>query len=88
MDEYVGCKLEHDYYNTTLEFTQPVILNILEDEFDVPGGKTLKITAPDGCTLIKGKPDEAMSDKYQKVYRFVFGKLLQLVKWSRPIFFK
>ena len=33
MDEYVGGKLERDYYNMTLKFTQPVLLQRFLDEF-------------------------------------------------------
>ena len=74
MDEYVGWQLKCDYYNKTLEFTQTVLLQRFEDEFDWPTG----------YILIKDKHYEGMSEKYQKVYRYIVGKFLHLVKWSIP----
>ena len=45
-----------------------MILQSFEDEFDLPSRRTLKIPSPDGDILVKVKPDEAMSEKYHKVY--------------------
>ena len=76
MDEYFGCKLESDYYNTTLKFTQLMLLKRFGDEFDLPREKIPKISAPDGDTLMKVNPDEAMNEKDNKVCRYGVGKLL------------
>jgi len=84
MDEYVGCKLERNYSNRSLKFTQPVLLQSFEDEFDLPEGKAPVTPAEAGSILVKGKPEETMSEKHQEKYRSGTGKLLHMVKWSRP----
>ena len=84
MDEYVGCKLERDYEKRTMKFTQPVLLQSFDDEFELPDGKAPVTPAPAGDTLMKGKPNESMSANDQKKYRSGVGKLLHMVKWSRP----
>ena len=50
----------------------------------MPSGKAPKTSAPAGNILMKGEPDEEMSEKDQKVYRSGVGNFLHLVKWSRP----
>ena len=55
MYEYVGCKLEHYYYNMTLKFTQPVLLKHFGIKFNFPRGNTSKIPAPTGYIFMKVK---------------------------------
>ena len=35
MFEYVGCKVDRDYANRTVKFTQPVMVQSFRDEFDI-----------------------------------------------------
>ena len=42
----------------TFNFTQPVLLQIFEDEFDLLSIKAIKISAPAGYILVKVKLDE------------------------------
>ena len=82
MDEYVRWKLECDYDNVTLKFTQPVLPQLFKGGFDLNIGKAPKNTAPVWDILMKDNPEKAMPDKYQKVYIYGVGKLFQWVKWS------
>ena len=83
LKEYVGCKIEYDPDKRKLKMTQPVLLQSLQDEFDLPGGEIPATPAIPGSVLseIKGKP---LPEAEQKVYRSGTGKLLHLMKWSRP----
>ena len=60
-----------------------MLIQIFEDYF-LPIVKAPKLPAPTGDIFMKWNPDEEMSDNDPKVYRFGVGKLLQLLKWSRP----
>ena len=39
LEEYVGCKIEWDHEKGTMRFTQPVLLQSFEDDFELPKGK-------------------------------------------------
>jgi hypothetical protein len=72
MKEYVGCKIERgDGY---LKVTQPV----LKDEFELPEGNPPLTPAP-YC-----KPKDKLPDKLMTYYRSGVGKLIHLVRWTRP----
>ena len=80
--EYVGCKIDIDKENQTLKFTQPVLLQSYEDEFELPTAVP-KTPATPGSVLLKGD-GEPMSDKKQTKYRSGVGKLLHMMRWSKP----
>ena len=44
--EYVGCKIDIDREKQTLKFTQPVLLQSYEDEFDLPNAVPMTAAAP------------------------------------------
>ena len=44
--EYVGCKIDIDRETQTLKFTQPVLLQSYEDEFDLPNAVPMTATTP------------------------------------------
>ena len=80
--EYVGCKIEIDREKQTLKFTQPVLLQSYEDEFDLPNAVPMTPAAP-GSVLLKGE-GEQMTDEQQSKYRSGVGKLLHMMRWSIP----
>jgi len=84
MKEYVGCKVECK--DGTIKLTQPVLLQSFINEFDLPKeqdepktpavtGEVLPVVQEDAPTLSK---------ELQFMYRSGVGKLLHMMKWSRP----
>lgn len=54
------------------------------DEFDLPEGETPKTPATPGSILQRGEPKDHVSEKEQTTYRSGVGKLLHMMKWTRP----
>eukprot|EP00957_Ditylum_brightwellii_P084520 6426594-Ditylum_brightwellii.AAC.1 len=56
MDEYVGCKVEHNAKEGYMKLTQPVLLQSFVDEFDLKdGGHVPKTPAETGQVLSQGE---------------------------------
>ena len=86
MEEYVGCKIDIDWDRDKprLKFTQPVLLQSLEDEFDIQNQQECRTPAEPGSVLRK-PPEETLLDREaHSKYRSAVGKLLYLMRWSRP----
>jgi hypothetical protein len=83
LTEYIGCKVDRgDRY---LRLTQPVLLQSFEDEFDIPDMKELNTPVVPGQVLHSAVSKTAlMNAQMQSKYRSGTGKLLHLMKWSRP----
>jgi Reverse transcriptase (RNA-dependent DNA polymerase) len=82
--EYIGCKLDKDVAERTMKITQPVLLQSLIDEFELPA-RDYTIPAPAGEVLNPDDPgDEMLDPGGHSKYRSGVGKLLHLAKWSRP----
>ena len=81
MDEYVGCLITR--IGNTLKFTQPVLLQSLQDEFELPDAK-FATPARAGNVLTKCTQEEALNATDQTKYRSGVGKLLHMMQWSRP----
>ena len=85
LKEYIGCKIDHDREARTILITQPVLLQSYTDEFELPGGETPKTPAIPGQVLRKGEnPEDNVSEAKQSIYRSGVGKLLHMMKRSRP----
>jgi hypothetical protein len=84
MKEYVGCKVERDWENGSLKLTQPVLLQSFTDEFDLPDGNCSNTPAVPGDVLRKGNPGDEVPAALQATYRSGVGKLLHMMKWTRP----
>ena len=82
-NEYVGCKLERDWSNRIIKFTQPVLLQSFEDEFDLPD-REYETPAETGKVLTKCEDEQQVEPAEQKEFRSGTGKLLHLMRWSRP----
>ena len=80
-EEYIGCKTEFDEKNGTLTLTQPVLIQSFVDEFDLPTEK-FDTPAAAGTVLVSG--EEPLPIEQQQQYRKGVGKLLHLMRWTRP----
>ena len=83
LKEYVGVKIDIDTENRSLKMTQPVMIQSFQDEFDLPGEKHPN-PAKEGELLQKGKEGQFISKANQKLYRRGVGKLLHMMRYSRP----
>jgi hypothetical protein len=81
--EYVGCKLHIDRDNRTMKFTQPVLIQSFEDEFILPK-YNYKVPGEPHKVLQKCEEGHALNHKKHALYRKGVGKLLHLMRWSRP----
>jgi len=82
LTEYIGCKIDRG--DGWMKLTQPVLLQSFEDKFDLPKTKPLATPAEPGKTLYSGEEEDLMDALEQTKYRSGVGKLLHLMKWSRP----
>jgi len=81
LNEYVGCKIDYDKKEGALKMTQPVLLQSYRDEFELPDEEPPRTPATPGEVLQKGEP---MEPEEQSKYRSGVGKLLHMMKWTRP----
>ena len=85
MKEYIGCKVEYNRSACYVKLTQPVLLQSFVDEFDLPKDLSEPVTpAVPGEVLHKGAEKEQVTTADQKIYCSGVGKLLHLMKTSRP----
>ena len=82
LSEFVECKLDRD--NGKLRITKPVLMQSFADEFDLLEGPTPVTPAEPGMVLMNSKEDEAIDAASQLMYWSGFGKLIHMMKWSRP----
>eukprot|EP00957_Ditylum_brightwellii_P167626 12760543-Ditylum_brightwellii.AAC.1 len=84
MEEYVGCKIKHNRAKDYMKITQPVLVQSLEDEFDLDEHRHIPITpAEPGKVLSKGEGNP-LGKKEHSDYCKGVGKLLHLTRWLRP----
>ena len=82
-DEYVGCKIEKNINEGWMKFTQPVLLQSYTDEFQLPASEYTSPGEP-GKVLSKADEDQALDKQSQSKFRPGVGKLLHMMRWSRP----
>ena len=82
LKEYIGCKVDRG--DGVMKLTQPVLLQSFEDEFDLPDAKPPNTPAVPGQVLRSGTETSMLNDEMQSKYRSGTGKLLHMMKWSRP----
>ena len=86
LQEYVGCKIEYDPKVPIMKLTQPVLIKSLVDEFGVNKmGRESSVPATAGTVLNRNEEEGTEVDKTRM--RSGVGKLLHLVRWSRPEIF-
>ena len=85
LKEYIGCKIDRDVKNQSIKFTQPVMLQSFEDEFELPEGDPPELPATAGDVLKRAEDvSENIGPTEQSTYRSGVGKLLHMMRWSRP----
>ena len=84
LKEYIGCKLDWNEEKEWIKITQPVVLQSLKDEFELSEGQNPLTPAEPGSVLTKEGEAELLKHKDQTKYRSGVGKLLHMMKWSRP----
>jgi hypothetical protein len=85
LKEFVGCKIDYDRVGRMMKLTQPVLVQSFTDEFELPNGRPPDLPAPPGEILVGStNPQNNLPGTQQTYYRSGVGKLLHLVKWSRP----
>ena len=82
LNEYVGCKITRPNKDS-LKFTQPVLLQSFEDEFDLPK-RAVPTPARVGDVLTKANEEEVLPPKLQTVYRSGVGKMMHIMQYSLP----
>ena len=80
LNECVGVKVERK--DDELKLTQPVLVQSLEDEFGVPKNVPKHLPAPPGKELLSD--GERLIPAEEKIYRSGVGKLLFIMRYSRP----
>ena len=70
-------------WKRTLKFTQPVLIQSYQDEFDLPT-TSYKTPAEPRKLLSKVEEGQEVNKKEQKIFRSAVGKLLHMMRWSRP----
>jgi len=85
LKEYVGCKLERNWEEGWVKLTQPVMIQSFIDEFDLGDDKKFPNTpAEPGGILRKPEERNLMEKKGQTMFRRGTGKLLHMMRWTRP----
>jgi hypothetical protein len=84
MKEYVGCKITIDRTERSARITQPVLIQSLRDEFKLNLAKRHRTPAVPNNTLQKTDDGPKLNEKEQGMYRKGVGKLLHMMRWSRP----
>ena len=81
LTEFVGSKIDRTE-DGGLKFTQPVLIQSFQDEFDLP---TQKYTTPAkaGEMLTNCEEKDALSAGEQTIYRSAVGKAMFLMQYSR-----
>jgi hypothetical protein len=83
LTEYIICKIDRG--DGFIKLTQPVLLQSFEDKFDLPETKTPMTPATPVEVLCASNESSFLDDMMQLKYRSGTGKLLHLLKWSRPM---
>jgi hypothetical protein len=84
LNEYVGCKVDYDQEAGIMKLTQPVMIQSFKDEFDLPEGKASNTPAIPGTVMSEGELQNQVNAKTQSLYRSGIGKLLHMMRWTRP----
>ena len=81
MDEYVGCKVDINKDERELKFTQPVMIQSFEDEFNLPNKSPITPGTPHTSLSHLG---EIVGSELMTYYRKGVGKLLHMCRFTKP----
>jgi hypothetical protein len=89
MNEYVGCRVEHNREASWMRLTQPVKIQKFVEEYgiDIVSNRIPSTPAEPGSVLKKGSIDEddlPLPPEEQFRYRSATAVLLHTMRWSRP----
>jgi hypothetical protein len=84
LKEYVGCKVDYEREAGTMKVTHPVMIQSFQDEFELPEGKSSNTSAIPVTVMSEGEVRHQVDDKIQSTYRSGVGKLLHMMRWTRP----
>jgi hypothetical protein len=84
LKEYIGCKIDYNKKEGSMKITQPVMIQSFEDKFNLPEGKAANTPALPGSVLTAGQERDQVAPEEQSTYRSGLGKLLYMMRWSRP----
>jgi methyl coenzyme M reductase subunit D len=84
LKEYVGWKVDISKEEWSVTLTQLVLLQSFEAEFELPEGAFLRTPAIAGDMIVWGEEKDQILIKKQKRYHCGVGKLLHMMRWSRP----
>ena len=87
LEDFIGCTIEKDLTNTTLNISQPDLINKMTQGFNVEAKSLMSLNTP--AIPHKGvvrnqETNTKISDDLQKRYRSGVGSLIYLVKHARP----
>ena len=77
MKEHIRYRIDHSLKKRSLKITQPIIIQIFIDEFDLLN-RNLITLMPTGHITKKGEEYELINKKEQKTYQSGVGKMLHL----------
>ncbi len=83
LSKYIGCKIDRDRNKNSIRFTQPVLVQSLEDEYELPTGTPPQTPAKPGTTMTKHEDKDKLSKEMHTKYRAGIGKLQHLVQNSQ-----
>ena len=84
LKEYVGCKIDRNMEEGSIKLTQPVLMQSYSDEFNLPEGAAPNTPAIPGTMMHRSETEEVLNEEEQFKYRSGPGKLLHMMKWTRP----
>ncbi len=82
MTEYIGCKIERSNTTRAFKIMQPVLVQSLIDEFDLPDGVPPTTPVKPGTTITKQLEEEPLGTEKHTNYQAGIGKLQHLVRNS------
>jgi len=80
-DEYVGCKVDINRDDRELKFTQPVMIQSFQDEFNLSNKTPVTPAVPHSSLSHMG---EVISNSMMSYYRKGVGKLLHISRFTKP----
>jgi hypothetical protein len=84
IQEFVGCKIDHDKEKRSMKITQPVLLQSFKDEFGVETGNEVPKTPGIPYKALRLGNEPILEGKRNTYFRSGIGKLMHMRRWSRP----
>jgi hypothetical protein len=82
--EYVGCNIEWTANKNYVRFTQPVLRQSYQDEFEIESKPPMRTPIEMGKVLVKWADGTELSIAEHTNYCQWVGKFLHMMRWLRP----